>query len=277
MSPRAGKRHNLISQIHLCALSRPGVCSVQGESEMRGIVPSFLDVGTNPKSSLCLQLAADLTLRHDRSRQEGEKEAMRRQLTNLAFVALAVAILSFTSVLSLTSVAYAGSETLDYRCFAGAGEVGEPFAPGVTVCDFGVPCPDVATASNGDTIEIAGEGTLSVHPKSVTGSGSFTHNFAAGGSVSGTWTATQLLSFKSYGSSPAAVGLPPTWEAGKAIIRVQLFVGGNPVATGTLTVGCILPEVEVPGGAFEGSTLNVHGGPNFNKADVASTLFILQS
>ena len=94
--------------------------------------------------------------------------------------------------------------------------------------------------------------------------------------LSGTWTATKLLSFKSYGSSPAAEGLPSTWEAGKAIIRVQLFVGGNPVAIGTLTVGCILPGVEVPGGAFEGSTLSVQGGPNFNKADFASTLFILQ-
>ncbi len=198
---------------------------------------------------------------------------MRRQLTNFAFVALAVAILSGTSMLSLTGVANAGSETLNYRWLAGAGAV--DFGPG-TVCDLGTPCPDVATASNGDTIEITGEGTLSVHPKSVTGSGSFTHNFAEGGSVSGTWTALKLLSFKSYGSSPAAVGLPPTWEAGKAIIRVQLFIGGNPVATGTLTVGCILPEVEVPGGAFEGSTLNVRGGPNFNKNLERATLFILQ-
>ncbi len=192
---------------------------------------------------------------------------MRRQL--IVFVTLALVMSS------LTGVAGAKSETLDYRWLAGAGVVDFP-AEGGTVCELGVPCPDVATASNGDTIEIAGEGTLSVHPKSVTGSGGFTHNFAAGGSVSGTWTATQLLSFKSYGSSPAAVGLPPTWEAGKAIIRVQLFVGGNPVATGTLTVSCILPEVEVPGGAFEGSTLNLHGGPNFNKAELGATLFILQ-
>ncbi len=200
---------------------------------------------------------------------------MRRQLTNFVFVALAVAILSFTSMLSLTGVANAGSETLDYRWLAAAGVVDFP-DPGVTVCQLGVPCPDVATASNGDTIEIEGEGTLSVHPKSITGSGSFTHNFDAGGSVSGTWTATKLLSFKSYGSSPAAEGLPSTWEAGKATIRVQLFVGGNPVASGTLTVGCILPGVEVPGGAFEGSTLSVQGGPNFNKAELGSTLFILQ-
>ena len=196
---------------------------------------------------------------------------MKRQLRMFAIAALAAAIFSVTFM----SVANAGRETLNYRWLAGAGVVDFP-APGDALCDLGVPCPDVATASNGDTIEITGEGTLSVHPKSVTGSGSFTHNFAAGGSVSGTWTATSLKSFKSYGSSPAAVGLPPTWEAGKAVIRVQLFVGGDPVATATLTVGCILPEVKVPGGAFEGSTLKVKRGPNFNKADLGATLFILQ-
>jgi len=169
---------------------------------------------------------------------------------------------------SLTGVAGAKSETLDYRWLAGTGDTG--FG---ALCDFGLPCPDVATASNGDTIEITGEGMLSVHPKSVTGGGTFTHNFAGGGFVSGTWTATQLLSFKSYG--PVA-GFPSEFEAGKAIIRVQLFVDGNPVATGTLTVGCLLGGPKEPGGLFEGVKLSVQGGPNFNKAAVRSTLFILQ-
>ena len=56
MSPRAGKRHNLIRQIDLCTLSQLGVCSVQGESEMRGIVPSFLGVGTIPKAACVYSL-----------------------------------------------------------------------------------------------------------------------------------------------------------------------------------------------------------------------------
>ena len=186
---------------------------------------------------------------------------MRRQLT--VFVTLALVMSS------LTGVAGAKSETLDYRWLAGAGvtDVGP-------LCELGgPPCPDVATASNGDTIEIAGEGTLSVHPKSVTGNGTFTHNFAGGGSVSGTWTATQLLSFKSYG--PVA-GFPPNFEAGRATISVQLFVGGNPVGSGILTVGCLLGGPKEPGGLFEGVKLSVQGGPNFNKAVATSTLFILQ-
>ena len=92
--------------------------------------------------------------------------------------------------------------------------------------------------------------------------------------MSGTWTAIELLSFKSYGSSPETVGLPPTWEAGKAIIRVHLVADGGMEADAILTVGCRLPEVKLPGGVFEGSTLNVQDGPNFNKADFGSTLFL---
>ena len=59
-------------------------------------------------------------------------------------------------------------------------------------------CPAITMASNGDTLEMSGGGTLSIHPKSVTGGGTFTHHFAGGGSLSGTWTAKELLSFNSY-------------------------------------------------------------------------------
>ncbi len=185
---------------------------------------------------------------------------MRRQLT--VFVTLALVMSS------LTGVAGAKSEALDYRWLAGTGDTG--FG---ALCNGGPPCPNVATASNGDTIVIAGEGTLSVHPKSVTRNGTFTHNIAAGDSVTGTGTATQLLSFKSYG--PAA-GVPPEFESGRATISVQLFVGGNPVASGILQVGCLLGGPKEPGGLFEGVKLSLQGGPNFNKNDEGATLFILQ-
>ena len=186
---------------------------------------------------------------------------MRRHLTVLVTLALVMS--------SLTGVAGAKSETLNYRWLAGTGDTG--FG---ALCNGGPPCPNVATASNGDTIEIEGEGTLSVHPKSVTGNGTFTHNIAGGDSVTGTWTATQLLSFKSYGPGPAP--FPSVFEAGRATISVQLFVGGNPVGSGILTVGCLLGGPKEPGGLFEGVKLNVQGGPNFNKVDPTSTLFILQ-
>src|SRR5712692_3033120 len=55
-------------------------------------------------------------------------------------------------------------------------------------------CPDVAMADNGDTIDIAGAGALSIHTNSIGGGGTFTHHFS-GGSVSGTWAANKLLGF----------------------------------------------------------------------------------
>ena len=60
--------------------------------------------------------------------------------------------------------------------------------------------PDKSVASNGDTISIAGSGTLSIHEKSVSGSGWFQHTNAAGTLLaSGTWNALELISFKSFG------------------------------------------------------------------------------
>src|SRR3989442_15369971 len=65
-----------------------------------------------------------------------------------------------------------------------------------SVCAPAPPCPDTARAANGDTIEIAGGGTPSVHPKSAAGGGTFTHKNPAGaGIATGTSTATAPLSF----------------------------------------------------------------------------------
>ncbi|MGH7700418.1 MAG: hypothetical protein ACREMJ_07885, partial [Gemmatimonadales bacterium] len=114
------------------------------------------------------------------------------------------------------------------RATTSAGEwnyhAGDAFLAGL-----GVPTPNIATASNGDRVELSGTGTLATHPKSVTGAGTFTHKNAAGDVVgSGTWTATELLSFRSYGPSPVP-GFPPDFEAGVAEIKVHL----SPAAGGT--------------------------------------------
>src|SRR6266567_1763922 len=53
-------------------------------------------------------------------------------------------------------------------------------------------CPDIAMAHNGDTIDIAGSGMLSIHPDSISGGGTFTHHTAAG-PVSGSWAPNSLL------------------------------------------------------------------------------------
>ncbi len=63
--------------------------------------------------------------------------------------------------------------------------------------------PAKAMAANGEVIELSATGTLSVFPKAVTGGGTFTHKDANGNVIgSGTWTATELLSFQNYGASP---------------------------------------------------------------------------
>lgn len=136
--------------------------------------------------------------------------------------------------------------------------------------------PDVAESSDGQRIVIRGTGTFTLHPKSITGGGTFEHTDAAGNPVaSGTWTAVRLQSFQSYGPSP---NFPDNWRAGTAVIGVRLTPdGGGPELGGQLWIGCILPggEDDDPGGAFEGSKLAVEGGPNFNRiVPFSPTLFI---
>lgn len=115
--------------------------------------------------------------------------------------------------------------------------------------DFFGGTPDVSFAANGDRIEITGEGKLSIHAKSVTGGGTFVHRDADGDVLAeGTWAAVRLKSFQSYGPSPA---FPPTFEAGEAIMAVDLWPdGGGPSIGGTFTLGCVLSggEADDPGG-----------------------------
>ena len=102
------------------------------------------------------------------------------------------------------------------------------------------------------------------------------HYFADGGSVSGTWEATELLNFSSYGPSPEP-GWPVEFLSGRARIKVDLLIDNEKVADAILTVGCLLPGVDAPGGVFEGGTLNVQDGSNFSKlggGGMFSTLFI---
>jgi hypothetical protein len=137
-------------------------------------------------------------------------------------------------------------------------------------------CPDVAMADNGDTVEVAGSGTLSIHPASVSGGGTFTHKDSGGGvRAAGTWTATQLQSFNDYGTAP---GFPAAFHAGEALIRVHLVVTSGPF-TGAerdaiLTVSCELAGAKVPGGHAEGIRLAIQDHLNFNQHVSGNTLYI---
>ena len=133
--------------------------------------------------------------------------------------------------------------------------------------------PDVAEAANGDRVTLTGTGTLTLHPKSATGGGSFT-NTTAGGTVlaTGTFTATELLSFESYGASPL---LPAFLNAGQALIRVALVPDGSTTSIdGILRVECVLPGSTFPGGKEEGINLLLPGIANFNHQVSGATVFV---
>jgi hypothetical protein len=134
-----------------------------------------------------------------------------------------------------------------------------------------VDVPNVAMASNGDTIAITGTGTFSVHPKSVTVSGTFTHNVASDGTFTGTWTATDLLSFEFYGCGVVpSIGLtlPPNFCGGALKMHVVFMPAGT---TGIITVFCVIGPQAPPTHdnptepGEEGVTVVMPGVANFNK------------
>ncbi len=117
-----------------------------------------------------------------------------------------------------------------------------------------------AIAKNGDQIDISLNVDLapfSFHPKTISGGGDFTIRNAAGAVLStGTWAATKLISFQSYGSTEVAQGvflIGGTLRLGialstgeKAILRLTCTDFGNP-----------------PRGAVQGMALKVKGGEHF--------------
>ena len=153
--------------------------------------------------------------------------------------------------------AQSGSAT--YGWLAGAG----------FLCGLGpTECPDVAMAADGDTITITGHGTLGVHPKTVSGGGTFSGSTALG---HGSWTAETLLSFNDFGADPS-LGLSSNLTGGLALIRIHLTSSSGAQFEGILTISCDLGSN--PGGHGEGVRLAVQGGPNYNKEVSGATVFI---
>lgn len=176
-------------------------------------------------------------------------------MKNLAIVAGITALMTLSSA----NVVSADSGFRAYNYYAGGG----------FLCTLNPSfCPDVAMATNGDTVTVAGSGTFTIHPDSVTGSGTFVHKDSAGNVIaSGTWTATQLVSFVSFGSG-SLQGLPASFEGGKAVIRVHASVGVDAL----LSVYCALGSP--PPGFEEGIRLNVQDIINFNMQAGGNTLFM---
>ncbi len=138
-------------------------------------------------------------------------------------------------------------------------------------------CPDVAMASNGDTVTIRAQGDLNAATGSASGGGTFEHRNSSGTLLgSGTLTATRLIDFSFYGCDGS--GLPSNLCGGRAALAVHLVghPASNPSATieldGILQIGCLIGSP--PAGVDEGVRLNVKDLINFNKSVGGDTVFI---
>ena len=122
---------------------------------------------------------------------------------------------------------------------------------------------DTAIAPDGSTITMKGQGTLTAGPDN-TASGGGTYSLSSGGS--GTWTATGVLGFVSYG--PAAPPLPSILFGGETKLNIRLSNG----ATGVLTIFCVLGSP--PPSKEEGITVILGAAGQFTKQDGGNTIFI---
>jgi hypothetical protein len=140
------------------------------------------------------------------------------------------------------------------------------------LCEIGpTACPAIAIAASGDRVEFSGSGTFDVSTKAASGGGVFTHKNSLGAVLeSGTWTATGLLSFKSFGTQP---DVPPNFVGGHALIRAELHTASGATLKGIVTIFCVIGKV--PGDKTEDvDLLNIQGVINFDKVitgfDIAS-------
>ncbi len=141
-------------------------------------------------------------------------------------------------------------------------------------------CPDVAMASNGDTLTLRAQGDMNAATGAASGGGTFEHRNSAGALLAtGTVTATRLMDFSFYGCGGA--GLPDFLCGGRAAFAVHIVAhpASDPSATieldGILQVTCLLGSP--PSGADEGFRLNVKDVINFNKSVGGETVFIQTS
>jgi hypothetical protein len=143
--------------------------------------------------------------------------------------------------------------------------------------------PNVSQAPNGDRVAITGEGEFQLHPKAVEAEGEFTHTDAAGTVLAaGTWTATKLLAYQSYGCGVVEGDpLPPNFCGGKLKMRVVLTPEGTSLQIpAILTVFCIIgpnPPNSHDDPSGEGITLLVPGVINFNKLVSGMNIYIQTS
>jgi hypothetical protein len=98
-------------------------------------------------------------------------------------------------------------------------------------------CPAVAKSANGDSYEISGAGTFDPQHKSVKAAGTFNHKSTNGNVLeTGVWTASELISFGSYGIAPAAFVQRGPAFGGPQLGYKRLPMRSAPLPTGGLAI-----------------------------------------
>jgi hypothetical protein len=140
-----------------------------------------------------------------------------------------------TSALSTGGVALAGTHsaasehTNRYQWLVGSGGTSPPAGPDIS-----------RDTANGRILEVVGHGTfVTGDPDSVTGGGTFVvTDDAAHVLAHGTWKATELDSFTSFGNGS---GLPEDLEGGFARLDIKIFPAGTSrVLAGSLQIHCAI-------------------------------------
>lgn len=148
---------------------------------------------------------------------------MRRFLFGIVLISALVALLPVTAF-------GAGAESTSHGTWGWKVGVTTPFA--------------TAEAPDGSTISMSGTGMFTAGPGSMASGGG---TYMKSNGETGTWKATGLDSFVSYG--PAVAGFPIAGATGgEAKLRVTLSNGQD----GTLTIFCVVPGSQPPPSRMEG-------------------------
>lgn len=164
------------------------------------------------------------------------------------------------------------------------------------LCDSSgyVNCFAVAKSTNGDTYEISGAGTFDPQNKSAKAAGTFNHKSTNGNVVeTGVWTASDFISFASYGIAPSALlqkgaafgrpqpgpkrlpfrsGLLPT--GGLAVFHILLVPLSGPTKTALLQLNSALGDVPRER-SVEGIRLTVEkSGADFSEEISGRVMFL---
>ena len=154
----------------------------------------------------------------------------------------------------------ASEHTSSYQWLIGTGGTSAPHGPDIT-----------RDTANGHILEVVGQGTfVTGDPDSVTGGGTFVVTDAAAHVLAqGTWKATELDSFTSFGNGS---GLPEDLEGGLARLDIRIHPAGTSrTLAGSLQIHC---EINNPGSG-EGVTASA-AGDAFTMPLFGETLFINQ-